>query len=81
MKPTPPTVFRCTDLSVAAYCLMRGVALQKVEKNAPLSTFVFDPQGAVVEKEFYSGAEAVCRDYAAAMQAAKRALYAREPRR
>ncbi len=74
------TTFRCTDLSAAAYCILRGVELLRVEKGQPLAVFVFAPNGAGTVQDYYNGAEASCQDYAAALQAAKRALFAGQER-
>lgn len=76
--PTPRlTTFRCTDLSAAAFCLLKGVKLLNVEKGelGQLSVFVFEPGGARVAQAYFDGAEAVCKDYSLAVLAAKRALF------
>ncbi len=70
------STFRCSELPVAAYCLLRGVELLRVEPGHPFSVFVFSPEGASISQEYFNGAQASCQEFAGAMQSAKRHLFA-----
>jgi len=69
--PPQPPQSRTTRLDVAAFLIVRGFQIARVDLDGATATFVFDDPGRKGEaavREFYNGGQVTASEYAAAQK-------------